>query len=438
MIPHRDRVTREERGWQRPGRGLGSLPGLGVRTRWWLLAPLAGAMLAACDLEVTNPGPVADQFLDPPEAHAALVVGMERALAGASNWFAWSGSAAALEIRSSGGTGVFGMSPQLRLGDLSQMSTEWAMGHRARKVAEDGIRRMREVLGDGQFATNDLAGQALVYAGFANRMLGENVCQAVIDGGGPEDHRVHLERAEGQFTEALQILGQTGNAEFQLAARAGRASVRAALDRWSEAVSDAQGIPRDFVFASQRSPETDETRNRFARGNENQPWRGTTVWSTYFEEYYRETGDPRTPWGEDPANPLGEQAIPWLFETKYGPGNFTAPIRLVSGHEMQLILAEAHLRGGDRQAALGIVNQRRSELGIPPRVTSTDQEAWTALKLERFIELWLEARALFDHRRYAEGAVPGPLPGGWDMDGRDLCFPISLAERDTNPNVPQL
>ena len=408
-----------------------------LRHGWGIIPVMVGLLLVGCDLEITNPGPVADEFLDPPEAHPALVVGMERALAGASNWFSWSGSAAALEIRSSGGTGVFGMSPQLRLGELSQMNTEWAMGHRARQVAEDGIRRMREVLGEGGFATSESGGKALVYAGFANRMLGENVCQAVIDGGPAEDYRVHLERAESQFSEALQILGQVGNNEFENAARAGRASVRAALGRWSEAVDDAQSVPRDFVFASERSPETDETRNRFARGNENQPWRATTVWSTYFEDYYVETGDPRTPWGEDPDNPLGEQPIPWRFELKYGPGNFTAPIALVSGHEMQLIVAESLLRGGQWTDAMEIVNERRSDLGVPSWSPSSEEEAWTALKLERFIELWLEARALFDHRRYAEENTPGPLPSEWDMTGRDLCFPISEAERDTNPNIPQ-
>jgi hypothetical protein len=61
------------------------------------------------------------------------------------------------------------------------------------------------------------------------------------------------------------------------------------------------------------------------------------------------------------------------------------------------------------------------------------EEAWTALKRERGIELWLEGRRLGDLRRWLAAGAPGEAE---DMSGRDTCFPIGTTELDTNPNVP--
>jgi len=60
-------------------------------------------------------------------------------------------------------------------------------------------------------------------------------------------------------------------------------------------------------------------------------------------------------------------------------------------------------------------------------------EAWTALKRERGIDLWLEARRLGDERRWVDAGTPGDME---DMSDRvRLCFPIGLGERRANPNV---
>ncbi|MGH7554347.1 MAG: RagB/SusD family nutrient uptake outer membrane protein [Longimicrobiales bacterium] len=397
---------------------------------------LAGLM--GCDLTVTNPGPVADSFLDVEPAHAALVGGMFRSMVEAQNWLAWTSSVIARELVASGGIGEHGFTVRIEAGNLdpSQVGTEWSNAHRARWLAEDGARRMRQAVGDERFAAYGLGAQALVYAGYANHFLGTLMCEAVIDGGAAEPSSVHLQHAEQQFTEAIDIAGRANNAAFQNAARAGRALARAALGKWADAVTDAQTLPRDFVFQLTRSTESDAVKNRFARGNQNQPWRSHSAWSTYFERYYTDTRDPRSPWSTNPSFPRGDgRPVLWYFETKYGGPNITAPIKLASGHHMQLIIAEARLRAGDRQAAMDIINQRRTALSLAPWTATTIAEAWTALKLERFIELWLEGRALADHRRYAAEQTPGPLPAEWNVSGRSLCFPISEAEREINPNI---
>ena len=418
------------------------------------LLPMA---LLSCDLAVTNPGPVADEFLDDPLALPALVGGMMRSIAVSQSLLAWQGSTNAKELIAVGGIGYPGFIAEQRFdgvmdADNNHMSTVWNAAQKARFVAEDGLRRMRDGL-EG-FASSALAAEALAWAGHANRLLGENMCFAVIDGGAAEPRQVHLTRAEGQFTEALTIATAAQDVDLQHRALAGRASVRLGLEKWSEAEQDAQGVPQGFLFELGRSGEHITTLNRFTEANAASPWRTTSVYTTYFEDYFDTTADPRTPWDcpalasvfttnhvcdiNDSSAPSGEGALnlPWFYELKYKP-DLEAPMIFSSYHEMQLIIAEAQLRAGNWAGALAIINVRRGQLGVPLRTASTAEEAWTALKLERFIELWLEGRALGDHHRYLDDSTPGPLPSELDTVGAgwDYCFPIPRGEEITNPNI---
>lgn len=396
--------------------------------------------LPACDFEVVNPGPVEDQFLDPPEAHAGLVVGAKRALGEALGDVAYFTSGVSRENFAGGGSGgPFAYVSQLGQVSDFDVSSEWNSIHSARWAAEDAVRRMTQVLGEEAAGSDQNVLEANVWAGVANGLLGDLFCEAVIDGGAREPSQVHWDRAEQQFTRAIAIAQRTGDDQFRLAALAGRASVRVMLGKWGDAVADADAVPRDFVFAMPYSNEATETYNHFALYNDNSPWRRHTVAGTFFEEYFRDTNDARTTWETFSEWPISEILdLPWLAETKYGPfggANWIKSITIHTGLEMRLIIAEGRLRAGDRDAALAIINERRAELGVPLRTASSDDEAWTALKLERFIEMWLEGRALADHRRYAAENTPGPLPDTWDMTDRALCLPVAESEILTNRNV---
>ena len=50
---------------------------------------------------------------------------------------------------------------------------------------------------------------AYVYAGYANRVLGENMCAGTIDGGPELPSAVYLTRAESLFTKAIGMTGGT-------------------------------------------------------------------------------------------------------------------------------------------------------------------------------------------------------------------------------------
>ncbi len=416
------------------------------RGKYRLRRPVAAlglslALLTGCDFSVTNPGPMHDEALDDAAAHPALVRGMGQALSSALWRVAYVGAEVSREYVQAGRifTTKLPTTPgQLTRDDVS--STYWNQAVRARWVAEDGIERLRRTRVDA--GESELLAQALVYAGFANRLLGENFCEAVIDGGEPEPVTRYFERAEAHFTEAEVVAEAAGAAELALVARAGRASVRAWLGDWAGVVADAAGISTELEFdATFTTTELDQY-NIIYWSNANQPFRTHSVAGTFYESYYAETGDPRVAWGADPGVPTGEIAsVPWLFQLKYRSRE--DGIALVTGRELRLLAAEAALREGDAPGGVAILNELRAGLtsdldGAPleawPEPASLE-EAWGFLKRERGIELWLEGRRLGDLRRWADEGVPGAAE---DVSDRvRLCFPIAQSEIDTNPNIDQ-
>ena len=61
--------------------------------------------------------------------------------------------------------------------------------------------------------------------------------------------------------------------------------------------------------------------------------------------------------------------------------------------------------------------------------------AWKTLEFERGAVTWLEARRLWDLRRWF--IDPGPAQNTF-LQGRDKSIPISLAEYQTNANLAGL
>ena len=396
--------------------------------------------LAACDLSVENAGPVQDDFLDDPGAHPAVVAGIELSLVEAINMVNFFGSEAAKEYTQGGRIHPIKLPPNPGQLDHDQElpNNAWNDAHGARWIAQDGVRRLRATL-EGDFASSELAALALLYAGYANRLLGENMCDAVVDGGPVQPRTVHLEEAEAFFTEAMSVGTAAGRNDIATAAQAGRASVRLFLGDDAGAESDAAAVPLDFVFNAQFGPTPEGQSNWIYYISSNLPYRAHSVWNTYYEDYYENVGDPRVSWGSDPAVPNAEFSnVPWLFQTKYT--SRTSPLRLSSGREMVLIRAEIALRAGNWQQALSLVNSLRQGLesdhngsALPMWTATNATEAWSALKRERGIELWLETRRLGDLWRWTENDVPGEMED--TSDRIRLCFPVATSELQTNPNL---
>ena len=416
---------------------------------------------AACDTTVTNPGPVQDEFLADRNAATAMVNGAGRALSSGINWIGYTGAAVAREIHPAGSTGSFGISAQWQNGELNpddgDLDTHWEQAQQARWLAEETLRRL-EAAGPppaGSLQTPvqyaNLLKLAYVYAGFANRLLGENMCEAVIDGSAAMPGATFFQRAESLFTKSLTVTGGTASTMTNLtnAAYGGRAAVRVHLGKWNEAVQDAGQVAIAYVYNMPYfNIGSDAQRNRifYASGNSRESgsaYRAHTQWNTWYYDYWVATADPRVPitvttlQGDAAIECCGK--VPFWPEAKYASS--AAPIRLTSGREMRLIEAEAKLRNNDMTGAMTSINAVRTNAGTGTLTATNLTDAWRLLKRERAIELWLEARRLGDLRRWKADNTPGALDplesvgAASHLSQQDLCFPISRSERETNPNL---
>lgn len=422
--------------------------------RW--TAPLLGLALAvgltAC--EVTNPGPVEDRFLDEETARQGIINGIKRAYSsalggGCGTAIARETGALTREIFPSGNPGNCGVTVQEGIGHLEPDLTnvQWEDAQNARWVAEDAIRRFQETLEGSEFSQSPLVAEAMVWAGFANRFMGENFCEAVIDGGPAQPNSVYFERAEQFFTDAIGVAQAAGTSELEDAAYAGRAQARMSLQDWDGAVADAANVPDGFSFQAQFFSVSQDQYNGLRWSVAAEPYRTISVWNTPYADYYEQTGDPRVAWELNPSFEFGDlarfdQQIPFYVQMKFPETN--SGIDLADSREMDLIRAEAMLVDGDFQGAMQIVNELRADVGVDPWQVSSLEEAWTAFRFERGIELWMEARRMWDFRRWEAMGAPGeyqPLedhnnPDTFLAADRDLCYPIPDNERDTNPNIP--
>src|SRR5688572_26028487 len=422
----------------------------------------AAAALSACD--VTNPGPVQDEFLNAVGSHEALVRGAERRLMDALLRHAYSGIAATTREVFPGGDSN-SMLPRVQAGALPEGSGDWNNLMQARFIAEDALRRFAE---PGITAAPKLVAQAHIWAGYALRVLGENYCQAVIAGGPLEPPAAALQRGEQHFTDAIQLA--VDDAQRQ-AAYAGRAQIRLALKNWTGAAEDAGRVPISYRLMLTPDPSIEPARNYAGYYNDNTPYRVFTMKHTFFESYYTDTGDPRVPWRTEAAVPYAgarltgytqtpDGRVPWLRlmqeggATHYNPGT---PVALARGTEMLLIRAEAILTQtpANWQAALTLINQARTSYTslttrqpLLPWQASSLEETWTRLKTERHVEGFLQAKRLHDLMRWKRDNAPGQHPWpNWeplssifnaepqDFSVQGICFVVPNSERLANPNI---
>jgi hypothetical protein len=359
----------------------------------------------------------------------------------------------------------------------------------ARWIAEEAIRQF-EARGD---VTPAIMVQAYTWAGYANRFLGEHWCMGVIDGGPLIPGSDYFRFANDWFTKAIAV---ATNDATRFAALAGRAQTRLWTEDFAGAIADARLIPASYVLPLEMDFSKGGNvaqRNHVYWANANAPYRSWTVRFTDQDEYFTQTGDPRTPWRNFAATAdrqcvgslQGYGRVPCTQQTKYATQD--DDIRLASGAEMRLLEAEALLAQSDNnwQQALTLINGVRTsytsvttDQPLAAHTATNAAETWRVLKRERGYELWLEGRRMSDLRRWQplfgpdhtaskwpRGGVGGPnghadLPnfesrmtnptnniftqyprGRPQLEGgavwpRELCLNISDQERNQNPNIP--
>jgi hypothetical protein len=393
------------------------------------IAALAALLpVGACSglLDVESPGTISDDDLDTKDAIAGMVIGMKFDLSQAVD-----GTQEFLALASQelwhGGSYNWADIPRGVINE-EDVGTEWSSPQQARWVAETGIGRMQDLLEPAQFARSEDAAYAYLYAGYANRMLADNFCSSVIDGGPEVANTVHYERGIEQFTQAIAIGEAAGATDVVHAAYVGRAHMKAMTGDWTGAAADAAKVPTSFVYYAELDTElrnelTYETHNRFEY----------TVWGTYMETH---PDDARAPWviayNNDGTVANGANgSTPHYQQKKYTTTSDDVP--LAKGTEALLLRAEAALRADDIPTAYARMNEARAFYGMDALPVAADlAAAWAELRYERGATLWLEGRRFSDLRRwYAES---GPAHDDFFAD-RAKCVPISEAERLSNPNL---
>ena len=394
-------------------------------------------LLSGCDLfDVVNPGPIIDEALNEEAAGKTVLIGVAADVEVSVDAMAWLGGPASTDLDADATQPWLQDAGEGRLTVINAESS-WNPMQLARWGAAAGIARLSETQSDA--GTNQYLTAAYMWAGWANRILGDNACIAVFGGedkdgdgttesGEVQDRDQHYVRAIERFETALSRAQSGGHDSIAMASRAGMAQANLMLGNYSQAQSLAAQIPDDFMWAAHRSSNTNREINSVYQFT-HEGTKQITVWGMYNDSIGPET-DPRVPW-RDMNQTSGGGVKPFYRQLKYTDRGDDFP--LAKGHEMRLIEAEVMLRMGDREGAIAKINYVRERVGVPPVSAATDDEAWLALDRERNFELWLEARRLKDNQRFSREGL-----SSWAvafMQGRHDCFPPSLAECSANENV---
>jgi len=384
-------------------------------------------LLSGCGLtDVSNPGPIQDVALEDPAAGRTVFIGLVSDIEVATGSAAYYAGVASTDLNADATQGWvqnFGAGRLL----TEESSYVWDEAQAARWSAEYGIERLKKTQADP--AKSPWIAGSYLWAGYANRILGDIACVAVFDGGPAEPNAKYYERALAHFQEATTRATAIGTTmdSLRMAATAGTAQAHLILGNYAQAGQAAAQVPTSFRWVAHRSGNTAREQNRV--------WEGTilstqaTVHGT-FSAGLGESGDARTPWKD--LKKTGSSGIrPYYQQLKYADRGDDIP--LAKGAEMRLIEAEVALRQGNVTGAMQFVNAVRQAANVAPVTATTVAQAWLALDQERHLTLWLEGRRLRDNAR-----LSGPGLSSWAatfMTGRDSCFPPSLNEVASNPNL---
>jgi hypothetical protein len=417
---------------------------------------LCSTLLAGC--EVTNPGPIQDEFLAEPASQQGLVNGAIRRV-NELMYGTYTMALLAREVFPGGQIGAFGHDVIVQGGELVEGSFGGYFNNavQARFIAETAIKRFTAVN-----APADMMYQAHLWAGWAYRFMGDWWCDAVVGSTDPDDPTpgsfesgtaTYYNRAIANFTAAL---GYASTDAQRFAARAGRAQAYVGLGQWGNASTDAAAITTPgWRFQMNFDGTEQATFNPIQWANANTPYRSISMHHTWFFNYYDATGDPRAQYYTDPAIPFAVGSlsgypggrVPWSNFTKYRTRD--DDMNMASYWEMRLIMAEAILQQNPVNflSAVALINEVRTRPGVaqPAVIALNAAEAWTHLKRERALELFLEGRRAHDERRWMTDGSGGTIDTpDWSplspifvpVANRSLCFDIPTSERERNPNVP--
>jgi hypothetical protein len=365
------------------------------------------------------------------------------------------------------GSGSYYTTGLYRVGiiDRDQLDGHWSGIQRARWVAEDGIRRMQEEVVDDEgnpwaWQNTEEVARAFLYAAASNRVIGETFCYGTVQeadslgagGGAEQPPEQALRRALRFANDAISHGTGAGEDDIVTAAHGIKAQAYVGLDDWSNAVTEAALVPIDFVFDAVYSNNSGREQNVIYEETFERP--EISCYDAYCGSF--DPPDLRAPYTkcDVPGNNCqggangADGLTPHWRQDKLDELGANMPV--VKGTEMVLIEAESELRSGRVPEAMVLINDVRAYYGVTPDLTAANEdEAWVHLDRERYLDMWLEGRRMFDMNRWdtPENRNRLPLirflygdeyivyPMSSTLSKRASCLPIGFDECNANQNL---
>jgi len=286
-----------------------------------------------------------------------------------------------------------------------------------------------------------------VVEGLTDLYIGESWCEAPAEAGGPSVSRADiLQQAISRLEAASQTAQAAGMSEWVTATVAGRARAHNLLGNYDQAASMASQVPTDFEFVANFSAATGNQENSIvqlttagqnrAAGMREKWWSMVDTARDMLREPWQNEPDPRVPILRTPGVNGVDGRTPHFSQWKYQ--TLGANIPILDGEEMRLVEAEAAWRNDDYPAAIGLINDLRTRVGLSEISNpGTADGVMQRLLYARFAENLLEGRRFADLHRFGliQGMIADGDFGSETRDPRPTLFPISQGEVVANENM---
>jgi hypothetical protein len=409
------------------------------------LALFMGLALAACSglLDVTNPRYISEGQLTDPALEQLVVNGVIGEFQYAYGYYAlYSGILSDETFTDHTQVGIRELSLHNILESNDVDASVYANLHRARQSAEDGVARLKAMLGDASTSSLNMA-TVLAYGGYAYALLGEGFCESPVNLSAPISSDELLQKAVSMFDLAISTATASGSSagatDIINMARVGAA--RASLKRGDKAaaVTYASQVPANYQKLAYYSANSVRENNIM-----NVPAGVSGAWLS-MGPYFLALADPRAPMttlttlrGLN-SNPIVPPQIPYMYTgwSATAVNNkivTTTNIAFATGLEAQYVVAEAQ---GATAATLAFVNDRRAVGGGAP-VNLTGNDLMAELRTQRSLDFYLTGQRLGDLRRYKATLgidlfPTGTYPVTSEVYSDAECFIVPLSEKATNP-----
>src|SRR5205085_1195276 len=256
-----------------------------------------------------------------------------------------------------------------------------------------------------------------------------------------------LDSAEARFSTAITEAATASDSRTLNLARVGRARVRLALGDTVGALADAQLVPAAFEYDATYSSANARRENFVYQQINKSPFNTIAVPYRKFMYVFADTVVPgKVDSVPDPRVAVRFDSATTMFDNRHGQwvqlkyANIGAPIRLATGTEAQLLIAE--IQGGP--TAVGIINTLHAAAGLPPFRGTDPDSIRRQVIYERRAEFFLDGHHLADVNRFQLTLFP-PAGTPYPVDaanpkggfyGTGTRFPLPDKERCNNPNIP--